>query len=145
MQETQVRSLIQHDLLCCEATRLVYHSYRSCAWEPRSRNYGAHVPQLLKPACTRTHALQQKKPPQWEACTLQLESSPYSLQLEKSPHGNEDSAQSKINKIILKIRWDDKYEILGSSKSPFRFFYKTLWKNPKELFGQHNKMWQNTL
>ena len=62
MQETQVRSLIQQDPLCCEATRFVYHNYRSCAREPRSRNYGAHVPQLLKPACTRTQALQQKKP-----------------------------------------------------------------------------------
>ena len=27
---------------------------------------------------------QQEKPPQWEACTLQLEGSPLSLQLEKA-------------------------------------------------------------
>ena len=34
---------------------------------------------------------------------LQVESSPYSLQLEKSLYGNEDKAQPKINKIIKKF------------------------------------------
>ena len=58
----------------------------------------AQEPQLLKPVSLRTHALQQEKLPQWEACTPQLESSPLSLKLEKSPYSNEDSAQLKINK-----------------------------------------------
>ena len=40
-------------------------------------------PQLLIPLF-RAHTLQQEKPPQWEARALQLESSPYSLQLEKA-------------------------------------------------------------
>ena len=40
---------------------------------------------------------------QWEAPTPKLESGPHSLQLEKSPHISEDSAQPKINKIIQKI------------------------------------------
>ena len=39
------------------------------------------------------HALQQEKPLQEEACLLQLESSPHSLQLEKSLCSNKDPAQ----------------------------------------------------
>ena len=54
---------------------------------------------LLKPACPRGRALHQEKPPQ-------LESSPHSLQLGKSPHSNKDPAQPKINKIIYKKRKD---------------------------------------
>ena len=34
------------------------------------------MPKLLKPMHPRTHAVQQEKPPQWAACTAQLESSP---------------------------------------------------------------------
>ena len=55
----------------------------SKAWEP----------QLLSPRATTTETqapracpLKQEKPPQWEAHTPQPESSPYSLQLEKSTH-----------------------------------------------------------
>ena len=48
------------------------------------------MPQLLKPGPPRARAQQQEKPPQWEACTLQLE---------KSPWSNEDPAQPK-NKLI---------------------------------------------
>ena len=54
--------------------------------------------QLWKPSSPRACALQQEKPPEWEAHTLQLESSPHSLQLEKSLHSNQDSVQPKINK-----------------------------------------------
>ena len=32
-----------------------------------------HVLQLLKPVSPRARALQQEKPPQWEACALQLQ------------------------------------------------------------------------
>ena len=39
-----------------------------------------------------------QKPLQREAYALQLESNPHSPQLEKSPSGNEDPAESKINK-----------------------------------------------
>ena len=51
--------------------------------------------QLLS-ACPRACALQQEKPPQWEARTLQLESSPRLLQLGRSPHSKEEPAQPKI-------------------------------------------------
>ena len=39
--------------------------------EPRNHNYPVHVPQLLKATCPRSCALQQEKPPRWEAFTLQ--------------------------------------------------------------------------
>ena len=60
------------------------------------------VPQLLGlcsrtwPLCPKACAPQQEKPPQWEACTLQLESSPCSPQLKKSLHSKKDPAQPKI-------------------------------------------------
>ena len=72
-------------------------SYAHGAAKPLCRNYWAHVWQLLKPMNPRSHALQQEKPLQWEACTLQLESSPHSPQLEKSSCSNRDPAQPKIN------------------------------------------------
>ena len=63
------------------------------ALEPGSRNYWS--PCTLEPElCNRS--------PQWRACTPQLESSLFFSQLEKSPHSNEDSEQSKINKCYIK-------------------------------------------
>ena len=64
MQGARVRSLVQEDPTCRGAAK------------PLCRNCWAHA---LEP-----HALQQEKPPQWEAHTLQLERSPCSLQLEKT-------------------------------------------------------------
>ena len=85
MQETWVPSLIWEDPTWHGAATLVCHNYWACALEPGNRNYGAHVPQLLKPKHPRARALQQEKPPQWEANTPQLESSPHFPQLEKKP------------------------------------------------------------
>ena len=56
--------------------------------------------QPLKPMCPRTCASQQETPLQWEARTPQLASSPCSLQLEKSPHSDENPTQPKLNKQI---------------------------------------------
>ena len=58
--------------------------------------------QLLRLACPRAHAPQQKRPPQGETCVPQLDSRPCSLQLEESPHSNLDFAQPKINTIKKK-------------------------------------------
>ena len=65
--------------------------------KPKHHNYWACTPesgelQLLSPRATATeaHAPQQEKPPQWEACSPQLERSPHLLQGEKSPRGNKD-------------------------------------------------------
>ena len=104
MQETWVRSLGREDPMCHRATKPVCHDYWACALEPWSHNYWAHVLQPLKPTCPRSHAPQQEKLLQREVHATQVESSPRSLQLEKSPCSNEDSAQTKINKqkCILK-------------------------------------------
>ena len=67
--------MVWEDSTCCGATRPVQH------------NYWAHEPKLLKPKQPRTSALQQEKPPQWEAC---------SPQLHKAQQSNKDQAQPKI-------------------------------------------------
>ena len=50
-----------------------------------------------EPTDPRACVPQNERSQQWEAHTLQLESSSHSLQLEKSPHSNENPAQPKIN------------------------------------------------
>ena len=49
MQGTRVQALVREDPTCCGATKPMCHNYWVCALEPASRNYWAHVPQLLKP------------------------------------------------------------------------------------------------
>ena len=104
MQGTRVQALVWEDPTCHGATGPVGHNYWACILEPESYNYWARVPQLLSlcsrarkpqllsPRATttearapRAHALQQEKPPQWEARAPQ-QSNPRSLQLEKSLH-----------------------------------------------------------
>ena len=41
--------LFRSDPTCRRATKPVHHNYCACALEPASLNYGARVPQLLKP------------------------------------------------------------------------------------------------
>ena len=97
MQETWVWSLVQEEPTCLRATKPVHHNYEAHALEPRNPNCWAHKSQLLKTMCSRACALQQEKPLQREAWVSQLETSPHSLQLEKSSQSNKDIAQSKIN------------------------------------------------
>ena len=97
MQETWVPPLIREDPTCWEATKSLYHNYWACALEPRNRNYWS--------LCPRAHAPQQEKLLQWEVCVLQLE---------KSACSNKDTAQPKINKIILKSSKYRKLKILPS-------------------------------
>ena len=80
MQGTQVCVLVREDPTCCGATKPVCHNYWACTLEPASHNYWAHEAQLLSPHATtiearkpRVRALQQEKPPQWEARAPQLE------------------------------------------------------------------------
>ena len=56
----------------------------------------------LRSQCHRATkpCVSQEKPLQWEACTLQLESSPHSPQLKKPMCSNEDPVLPKINKQI---------------------------------------------
>ena len=84
MQRIPVRSLMQEDPTPWEATMPEGHNYWACTLEPLSCNYWTHVPQLLKRSHPRVCALQQEKPPQWEALALQLKVSSHSPQLEKA-------------------------------------------------------------
>ena len=120
--ETWVRFLIQGDPACYGETRPSHHSYWACALDPGSCNYWAHGPQLLKPTCPRAHTLQQEKPPQRKARKAQLECSPRSLQLERSPCSNEDPAQPKIkqiNKTIKRKKSYNMFSIILRTKSKY--------------------------
>ena len=91
MKETRVRSLIwiPH---AAEELNLSTTTIEPVLW--------AGEPQLLKCTWPRFHRLQQEKPPQWEACTPQLESNPRSPQLEKSLCSSKGPAEPEINKLI---------------------------------------------
>ena len=100
----RVWSLVQDDPICHRVAKPVCHNHWSRALEPRSR-------QLLKVVCPKAWAPQQEKPPQWEACVPQAESSSPLLQLEKSLCGNEDSARrppppNYLLKLFKKDSWD---------------------------------------
>ena len=67
MQGTRVWALVWEDPTYRRATKPVCHNYWACTLEPVES-------QLLSPCTTttearapRAHALQQEKPPQWEA------------------------------------------------------------------------------
>ena len=49
MQGTRVQALVREDPTCHGATKPVRHNWWACTLELMSHNYGAHVPQLLKP------------------------------------------------------------------------------------------------
>ena len=66
VQATQVRALVWEDATCRGATKPLCHNYWARALEPSSHNYGACVPQLLKPAHLEP-VLPNQKPLQWEA------------------------------------------------------------------------------
>lgn len=53
-------------------TYTTHRHYWACALEPRGHCW-AHPPQPLKHVLPKAWALPQEKPPQWEACTTQLE------------------------------------------------------------------------
>ena len=133
-QETQVWPLVREDPIYCGAAKPLCHNCWASALGPRNRNCWAHVLQLLKPMCLEP-ALRNEKPPQWEVCTLQLDSSPCS-ETRESPHSSEDLEQSKINKkkswsassgCFLRSKWGSytqSYANKGSSEKEmpkFRF------------------------
>ena len=75
MQETWVWSLIWDDPAWHEAYKPACHNCWVCALNPGSRNYWK--------SSTLEFALQQEKPPPWEACTPRLESRPLAPAREK--------------------------------------------------------------
>ena len=122
MQETHVQFLIWKDPTCHGETQPMHRSYWDCGLEPGSCNCWAQVLQLVKAMHPWAWALQQEKLPQCKACTLHLEGSPCSLQLEKSLQSNKDHAQLKIKrnkkiKLYIKQKFlciPTRYRILGS-------------------------------
>ena len=103
---TQVRALAQEDPTCHGATKPVRHNYWAWALEPTSHNYWALEPQLLSSRATTTEAhapracaLQQEKPPQWEAHAKQRRVAPTHCNYRKPAHTNEDPTRPKINKL----------------------------------------------
>ena len=70
-QGTWVPSLVWEDPTCCGAPKPVSHNYWVCALESASRNYWAHMPQLLKPERLEPVLHNKEKPLQWEAHALQ--------------------------------------------------------------------------
>ena len=94
-----VWSLIQKDSTCREATKPKCYNCWACTLKPRHLNYRAYTSKLLRPTGP-TLCPPWKKSPCPEKPVHCNKSSPYSLQLEKSPHSNENPAQPKINKWI---------------------------------------------
>ena len=76
MQGTRVRALVREDPARRGATKPMCHNYWAYALEPASHKYWACVP--------RAHALQQKKPLQWEDCAPQRRVAPARHQLEEA-------------------------------------------------------------
>ena len=75
IQGTWVWSLVREDPTCCRATKPM-------------------CPQLLRPTHPKACAPQQEKPPQWEARTPQLESSPVCHKQRKPTQRNESRRPS---------------------------------------------------
>ena len=87
MQGPWVQSLVQKDSTCCKAVKPVHHNYWACVLEPLNCNSWS--------LCTLESVLRNKKPPQWEARTLQWRVAPTCWNQRKTMHSDEDPAQSK--------------------------------------------------
>ena len=76
MQGTRVRALVREDPTCRGATKPVRHNYWAWALDPASPNYGSLCATTIEARAPRACALQQEKPPQWEASALQQRVAP---------------------------------------------------------------------
>ena len=92
------QSLVWEDPTCCGAAKPVHHSYWAQTLEPMSHNYWARIPQPPKPEHSRASALQQEKPPKWEAQHTTTREWPLLAATRESPWSNQDPVQPKINK-----------------------------------------------
>ena len=103
MQGTWVWALVWEDPTCHGATKPMHHNCWACTLEPE--------PQLLNTRATtteahtpRAHALQQEKPLQWEALTLQRRVAPARRNQRKPVHSNKDPMQPKIKYKIINLK-----------------------------------------
>ena len=116
MQGTRDQCLVQEDPICCKATK------------PMRHNYWAHVQQVLKLTHPRDCAPQQEKPPRWEACTLQLQSSPAHNNWRKPTCSNKQPAQSKIK--IKKKPQHLHFDPIAQRKTSLFQIWNLLWLVP---------------
>ena len=93
MQGTWARSLVQEYPICHGSAKPMPHSYWAHAQEPAATPE-PHA-QLLKPAHSRDCALEQEKPPWWEALALHLEAA----------HRQQRRPSTAENKQINKSMW----------------------------------------
>ena len=101
MQEAWVWSLVWEDPTWREAYKPACHNCWVCALNPGSRNYWK--------SSTLEFALQQEKPPLWEACAPPLESSPLAPAREKQEQQWRPKA-TKRNAINFKEKRQEKRE-----------------------------------
>ena len=101
MQEAWVWSLVWEDPTWREAYKPACHNCWVCALNPGSRNYWK--------SSTLEFALQQEKPPLWEACAPSLESSPLAPAREKQEQQWRPKA-AKRNAINFKEKRQEKRE-----------------------------------
>ena len=76
MQGTRVQAVVREDPTCRGATKPVCHNYWACSLEPTSHNYWSLHATTTEARTPRARALQQEKPPQWEARRLQQRVAP---------------------------------------------------------------------
>ena len=100
MQETLIQSLVLEDSTYLRATKTLHHNYWACTVEPVSQNKRSH---------------HNKK--QWEAHTLQLESSPHLLQLKKAYRQQWRPSTAKKKKKVVFFNDRGRCLVLDSPKN----------------------------
>ena len=80
----------------------MHHNYWACALEPVRHNYWSPCAATTEAHVPRACALQQEKPPQWEAHAPQQRVASTHRNWRKPARSNEDPTQPKINKLIKK-------------------------------------------
>ena len=115
-QGTRVRPQVWEDPTCCRATKPMRHNYWACALEPASHDYGACVPQLLKPACLEPVLRNKEKPLQWEAGAPQRRVAPAPATRESPRTATKTPRSQKINKQIYFFL--KSHDIFLTSNSP---------------------------
>ena len=100
-QGTWVWSLVQEDSTCCGATKNHKRQLLSL--------WSSLEPQLPKPTCPRICALQQERPPRWQARALRLEiNSPLaatreSLRAAMKTQSSQKKKKKKAPSLLLRI------------------------------------------
>ena len=101
VQGTRVRSLVQEDPTCHGAAEPIHHNCWACALVPGAATTEPVCRNYWNPCVREPHA-PQEKPPQWEASTLQLESSLLTIPREKPVQQlRPKDSQKSINFFLL--------------------------------------------